>query len=461
MSQSVLQQLISKLGVEKVLNGNDLHERYDHIWRMNIPLSAKALVLPRTTEEVSAILKICHAQNQPVVIHGGLTGLVGGTETQKHEIVISTEKMNSIEELDEKSRTITVQAGVILENIHRKAKEKDLMFPMTFGAKGSAQIGGVIATNAGGLRVFRYGMTRNMVLGLEAVLADGTVISSMKKLIKDNSGYDLKQIFIGSEGTLGVVTKAILKLEEAPLSRISAFVSLNNFEEIIELLKFVDLGLSENLTGFELIWSKTYEALTGENTSVKPPIPYGCKYYVLIEMLGTNQIKDSEKFNNLIEVAFEKNLIEDAAFAETGSDLNWFWRLREDVQVLTADMSFHQDFDISIPLNFIEKETNNIINNLEKMKEVESVFTFGHLADGNIHFIVGKKDDSKELTKKINEVVYAPLKKVAGSISAEHGIGKYKKQYLPISRSANEITLMKLLKKSLDPKGILNMGKII
>lgn len=461
MEQLVVQNLISKLGVEKVLQGSDLEGRYAHIWKMNSQLSAKALVLPRSTEEVSAILKICHAHNQPVVIHGGLTGLVGGTKTKKSEIVISTEKMNEIEELDEKSRTITVQAGVVLENIHREAKEKNLMFPMTFGAKGSAQIGGVIATNAGGLNVFRYGMTRNLILGLEAVLADGTIISSMKKLVKDNSGYDVKQLFIGSEGTLGVVTKAILKLEEAPTSRMSAFIGLNNLEKTIELLRFAETGLGANLTGFELMWRNTYEALTGKNANFKPPIPHGYSYYVLIEMLGTNKARDLEKFINLIEDAFEKNIIEDAVFAETGSDLDWFWNLREDVQVMTVDMSFYQGFDISIPLECIEKVTNDTIDNLEKMDDVESVFTFAHLADGNVHFMVGKKNDSEVLTKKINEVVYAPLKNIGGSISAEHGIGKDKKEYLPFSRSTNEIALMKLLKQSLDPKGILNRGKIV
>ena len=461
MVPSVIQDLISKLGDEKILKGKDLQDRYDHIWRMNIPLPAKALLLPRSTEEVAIILKICHAHNQPVVIHGGLTGLVGGTKTHKEEIVISTEKMNAIEELDEKNRTITVQAGVILEHIHHQATAKSLMFPMNFGAKGTAQIGGIIATNAGGLRVFRYGMTRNLILGLEAVLTDGTIISSMKKLIKDNSGYDLKQLFIGSEGTLGVVTKAILKLEEAPTSRISAFVSLNDFEKVIELLRFTEIGLGKNLTGFELMWENTYQALTGEKASVKPPIPYGCKYYVLIEMLGGNQIKDAEKFKNVIENAFEKNLIKDAAFAETASDLNWFWTVREDVKVLLEDMNFDQHFDISIPLDLIGKATNKMIADLEKIAEVESVFSFGHIADGNIHIIVGKKHDGIELTNKINEVVYSPLKKIAGSVSAEHGIGEHKKKYLPISRSANEIALMKLLKKSLDPKNILNRGKII
>jgi len=287
---NILSELIEKIGSEKVLTDKSLEERYEHIWRMDVSLSAKAVLLPNITEDVSNILKICFKHNQPVVMHGGLTGLVGGTETQKEEIVISTEKMNRIEEIDEKSRTITVQAGVILENIHQAVSEKDLIFPMSFGAKGTAQIGGIIATNAGGLQVFRNGMTRNLILGLEAVLADGTVISSMKKIIKDNSGYDLKQLFIGSEGTLGIVTKAVLKLEEQPKSRNSAFLGLNSYENVVELLHFMEGGLAGTLSAFELMWETTYKGLTNEYSSVKPPLPYGFKYYVLLDAMGTKKL---------------------------------------------------------------------------------------------------------------------------------------------------------------------------
>jgi FAD/FMN-containing dehydrogenases len=231
MEAPIINELKEKIGAEKVLTGESVKERYFHVWQMDESLNAKAVLLPKTTQEVSDILKICHAHKQSVVVHGGLTNLVGSTETEGNEIVISTEKMNAIEEVDEQSRTMTVQAGVILEAVQNAAKEKELLFPLNFGAKGSAQMGGVISTNAGGLRVFRYGMTRNLVLGLEAVLADGTIISSIKKIIKDNSAYDLKQLFIGSEGTLGIITKAVLKLVEAPKSRNSAFVGFNDYEK--------------------------------------------------------------------------------------------------------------------------------------------------------------------------------------------------------------------------------------
>ena len=240
------------------------------------------------------------------MVHGGLTGLVGGTAVDPETIVISTEKLNQIEALDENSRTITVQSGVVLENIHEAVSEKGLMFPIDFGAKGSAQIGGVIATNAGGLRVFRYGMTRSLVLGLEAVLTDGTIISSLKKIIKDNSGYDLKQLFIGTEGTLGIIAKAVLKLVEAPQSRTSVFIGIDGYDKVVQLLRFLDAALAGTLSSFELIWADTYQALTNEHASVKPPLPYGYEYYVLVDVLGSNSEKDEERLINLIEQAFEE-----------------------------------------------------------------------------------------------------------------------------------------------------------
>ena len=255
------------VGAKNVLSNGAEKSRFTHIWKTDIPLEALAVVYPTTTEEVSAILRLCHENNQAVVVHGGVTNLVGATQTEKKHLVIALDKMNAIEEVDEQSRTITVQAGAILEQTIDAADDKNLFLPLSFGAKGSAQVGGVISTNAGGLRVFRYGMTRQNVLGLEAVLADGTVISSLKKIIKDNSGYDLKQLFIGAEGTLGIVTKVVFRLQEKPLSRSSAVVGLENYENVVALLKFMEKGLAGALTGFELMWQRTYRAMT------QPPRP--------------------------------------------------------------------------------------------------------------------------------------------------------------------------------------------
>ncbi|NNE15082.1 MAG: FAD-binding oxidoreductase [Saprospiraceae bacterium] len=457
---TIVSSLIEKLGAHKIKVGEALKERYIHIWKMDQPLSALCAVLPESTEDVSQILKLCHKAKQPIVIHGGLTNLVGNTETNGNEVVVSLEKMNKILEVDVDSRTLTAEAGVILENVQTEAKNNNLLFPLNFGAKGSAQLGGIISNNAGGLRVLRYGMTRNLVLGLEAVLPDGTIISSMKKIIKDNSGYDLKQLFIGAEGTLGIVTKAVLKLVEAPKSRLSAFVGLNDYNNVVAFLKFMDAGFAGILSGYELIWKNTYEVMTSSGSPSKPPLPYNYEYYVLVEILGSDQIKDLEKLETLLEVAFNEHIILDAAIASNASDLNWFWTIREDVHVLTSSTKNDQHFDISLPIPLIGEVINGIREELMAIIDIDKVFSFGHVADGNIHFIIGKHHQSDELIHQINEVIYSKLKAIGGSISAEHGVGVHKKGYLHYCRSESEMALMKILKKSLDPHLLLNRGKI-
>lgn len=460
MSSLIISKFRDLLGHENVLTDNELYERYHHIWKMSEHLQAKALLMPKTTQDVSNIMRICYEHNQKVVIHGGLTNLVGGTETTSEDVVISMEKMNLIEELDPQSRTITVQSGVIIENVQKAANEASLMFALNFGAKGSAQVGGALSTNAGGLRVLRYGMARNLVLGLEVVLADGTILSSLNKIIKDNSGYDLKQLFIGSEGTLGIITKAVLKLTEAPKSRTSAFVAFNEYDKVISFLKFIDQGLSGSLSAFELIWGVTYQAMTSPPALSKPPIAHGYQYYVLVEGQGGDYTKDQELLQSILETALENELILDAALVQSESDMEWFWRIREDVHVISSICNNDQHFDISLPIPYIGRYIIETTAKLYDIDEVEKVFPFGHIADGNIHFIIGKSVLNREIIEKINSTIYAPLKDLGGSVSAEHGIGVHKKKYLNISKSDSEITLMKLLKTTIDPKSLLNNGKI-
>lgn len=445
----------------QVIKGAALNSRYVHIWKMQEGLNAQCVLLPTTTSDVSAIMKICNKNDQDIVVHGGLTNLVGSTETTGSEVVISMEKMNNIEEVDVSSRTITAQAGVILENILASANDNNLLFPMNFGAKGSAQIGGVISTNAGGLKVFKYGMTRSLVLGLEVVLANGTIISSMKKVIKDNSAYDLKQLFIGSEGTLGVVTKAILRLVEKPKSRVSAFVGLNDYNKVVSLLKFMDKSLGGNLSSFELIWGRTYKVMTSPPSLNKPPIPHDYKYYVLFESLGSHQEKDAEHFESVVGKGMELGLFEDGALALSESDLNWFWNIREDVHILASQCNNDQHFDVSLPIPLIGEYVDNVLNVLDNTEGVEKAFPFGHIADGNIHFIIGKVEQTQKIINIVNDIIYNPLKSKGGSISAEHGIGLHKKPYLELCRTKEEIELMRQMKKSLDPKNLLNRNKVL
>jgi len=461
MESNLIIDLVNKLGERKCIIDSALNSRYVHIWKMHEPLMAKCVLLPESTTDVSEIMKICYKYDQKIVVHGGLTNLVGSTETNIDDVVISMEKLNDIEEIDVSSRTITAQAGVVLENIINTANDNDLLFPMNFGAKGSAQIGGVISTNAGGLKVFKYGMTRNLVLGLEVVMANGSIISSMKKIIKDNSAYDLKQMFIGSEGTLGIITKAVLRLIEKPKSRVSALVGLNDYDSVIGLLKYMDKSLAGNLSSFELIWGKTYELMTSPPAINKPPILHGFKYYVLLEALGSHQVNDKVFFESVLAEALDKELFVDGAIAQNESDLNWFWNIREDVHIIASQCDHDQHFDISLPIPLIGNYVDEVLEKLDSCEAVQNAYPFGHIADGNIHFIVGKDNASVELTNLVNDIIYGPLKAKGGSVSAEHGIGLHKKKYLSLCRSDSEIDLMKQIKKALDPKNLLNRNKVL
>lgn len=460
-NSEIITLLKDAIGVSKVLIGAALEERYHHIWAMEEALHAKAMVLPETTSEVSKICKICNEHNQSIIIFGGLTNLVGATETEGNEVIISMERMNEIEELDQVCRTITVGSGVILETIQNKAKEKELLFPLNFGARGTAQIGGIISTNAGGLRVFRFGMTRNLVLGLEVVLMDGTIISSLKKIIKDNSAYDLKHLFIGSEGTLGIITKAVLKLTIAPTSRNSAFLAFKNYNNVLDFLTKANKKLGHILSGFEIMWPDVFEIQTGPDTPWKAPISKGYPFYVLLETLGSDHKSDKEKVMHLLEHALTEETIIDGAIADNQSDLDLFWGIREDVEIMNSSSPYSQHFDISLPTSEIGNYGENFRQEILAISGVEHCFVFGHIADGNIHLIAGKTSNDQTLTDQINAIVYAPLTSLGGSVSAEHGIGLHKKSFLSICKTPEEINLMKQIKRTLDPKNLLNPGKVI
>jgi FAD/FMN-containing dehydrogenase len=454
----VLKDLLSYLDKEVVLTGDELTGRYCHIWHTEVQLQAKALLLPRSTAEVSAICRICNAHNQSMVVHGGLTGLVGGTVSRPSDIAISLQRMNGIEEVDPLCRSMTVQAGCILASVHQAADAHGLFFPLNFGAKGSAHIGGCIATNAGGLRVKRFGMTRNLILGLEVVLADGTILNGLKKIIKDNTGYNLNQLFIGSEGTLGIVTRATLRLEEKLHNRNSVFVGLADFKDAIRLLRFCDAKFSGLLSAFEILWANTFEALTSR---LQSPFREKHTYYVLLEVLDNHAPAFKNVIQDVFTEAFEKNLIQDAVFADTAQDQALFWGIREDVELLNSMSPYQQHFDVSVPIDQMADYAEQVIRQLSQVEGVVHSFCFGHMADGNLHFIVGKNTPDASVKSRVNEILYTPLRAIRGSVSAEHGIGLEKKEWLGLCKPESEIKLMKKIKDAFDPKKLLNPAKII
>ncbi len=449
---AVVQALIDQLGADCVLTGDDVHSRSAGIWRSDT-IQAKALVRARSTEEVSTAMKICHEHDQSVVAHGGLTGLVKSGLTTPDQVVISLERMNEIESIDSIDRTATVQSGAILQTIQEAADDAGLMFPLDLGGRGSCTIGGNISTNAGGNRVIRYGMARDMVLGLEAVLADGTIVSSMNQMIKNNAGYDLKQLFIGSEGSLGIVTRAVLRLREKPTTQATLFVGVDEFAKLGQLLKMLDADFGGTLSAYEVMWNDFYRLVTTEPAQSKPPIAQDYPYYVLIEAMGASD----ELVEASLTRAYEEGLVVDAVIAQSEAQRLQLWAMRDDVEQ-TFQYSPAVTFDVSMRISCMEDYLAAVNSNLATAFGDYHLFTFGHMGDGNLHLVVST--GQHEHREGIERAVYEPLQAIGGSVSAEHGVGLEKKPYLEITRNPVEVDLMRTLKHALDPKGILNPGKI-
>jgi FAD/FMN-containing dehydrogenase len=452
---TLLRDLEAALGPQGLATGGAAVEQAYSRWAvLGTPL---AIARPRSTAEVSRVLRAAHAAGAAVVPWGGRTGLVEGAVADG-AVALSLERMAAVEEIDRAGSTMTVQAGCVLEAACAAAEAADLFLPQDLGARGSATIGGMISTNAGGNRVLRYGMMREMVLGLEAVLADGTVVTSLNRLIKNNTGYDLKQLFIGSEGTLGVVTRAVLRLRPRPASQNAAFLAVDSFAALPKLLRTLEAALAGSLSAFEVMWPEFYDRVTTEPAKGRPVVPQGSAYYVLTEMLGSDPEADAARFEAVLAAAMEAGLAADAVIAKSQAERDRFWALRDDVGQLSRGAPLVA-FDISLPISEMEAYVADLRRAFSDRWPAAVLTVFGHLGDGNLHIItdVGGRDAHHALER----MVYAPLEAIGGSISAEHGIGLQKREYLGISRSAPEIALMRVLKTALDPKGVLNPGKVL
>ena len=456
---NLLDQIQEIVGSSGMLLGEDVASRSD-AWPPMGGCQAKALVRPASTGEVSEILKLCHAAKQAVVTHGGLTGLVGGARADKEDIVISLERMNRIEPVDTVNRTVTLEAGVLLQRVQEAAEDAGLLFPLDLGARGSATIGGNISTNAGGNSVIRYGMIRDQLLGVEAVLANGTIISSLKGVIKNNTGYDLKQLFIGSEGTLGIVTRAVLRLRPLPRSRNTALVAIEDFEHLGHFLWDMDSALGGALSAFEVMWNDFYQLIVGGGDNHGQPLQLSHGFYVLIESTGGHEEADKSRFEGALEKALKQELIVDAVIAQSKQQREDLWAIRDDIEGLVKGLFPPITFDISLGIAQMDDYVEEVRQQLTERWPASRMVVFGHLGDGNIHLVltVGSLEETE--VHAVETIVYEALGRRQGVISAEHGIGLEKREYLQHSRSAEEIELMKTIKQALDPRGILNPGKI-
>ena len=446
--------LLAVLGDRGLLEPDDFAQRSCDPLH-NVPIEAPFVARPANAQELSEVMKLAIRHDRKVVTHGGLTSLAGGAYTRSDCIVVSTERMRAIEEVDEMGQLMVVGAGVPIEEIHNEAEARGLFYPVDLGSKGTATIGGTIATNAGGNHVIRWGMTRQSVLGLEAVLADGTIVDCMNRMLKNNTGYDLKHVLIGSEGTLGIVTRAVVKLVPLPTSQEVAFFAAESMDHVLQLLTAA--RKLPSLSAFEVMWEDYYRLMAESDTGRRPVEP-DYPYYILVETLGYNQDTDREQFEAFIEDVLEREIAADGVLASSDTQRNDLWHVREGSEVTFHAFGPVVSFDVSVSLGEVEEFVEAAYRNLkEQFPDVRGV-TLGHLGDNNIHLGISIGPETSERTFEIEKAVYDALMPYRGALTAEHGIGCLKRAFLPEHKHAGEMVMMKRMKDALDPDARLNPG---
>ena len=426
------------------------------------------LLKPSNTIEVSNIIKLCNFHNIKIVPQGGRTGLCGGTIPSENgsEIILSLERMNKILELNKENFTITVEAGCILNNIQVLAEDSNFFFPLSLASEGSCTIGGNLATNAGGINVLRYGMTRDLVLGLEVVMANGDIWDNLKSLRKDNRGYNLKHLFVGSEGTLGIITKAILKLFPAPNFIETAIFSISDPEAAIKLFSLARTASADLLNAYELINRIGLEMVLKNIPNTKEPFNKKYKWYILLEFSSSSKSNLRDQMENLFALALNENIVLDGIIAESTEQRKELWILRDGLNEAQKPEGASIKHDISVPINNVSKFINKASKTVEEFIPNSRTVIFGHIGDGNIHFNITQpkdmnKNDYLKKWESVNKIVFEIVNNLNGSFSAEHGIGKLKRKELKKYNPKVEINLMKSIKNNFDPNNILNPGKVL
>ena len=454
------------VGENHVLTDGDL-SAYEQDWRRREHGKALAVVRPGSTEEVAAVVKACAANGTAIVPQGGNTGLVVGStpDTSGTQVVLNLGRMNAVRALDKDNLTITVDAGCILQSLQERCEKEGFLFPLSLAAEGSCTIGGNLGTNAGGTQVVRYGNTRELCLGLEVVNAQGEIWNGLKGLRKDNTGYDLRNLFIGSEGTLGVITAATMKIYPMPASQLTAWAALPSFEAAVQLLGLAHQYLGAGLTGFEVMNRFALTLVDKHMPQLRvpfidnPDFPYAV---VLENSDSESEAHARARFEALMEAAFEQEIVLDAVVAENLGQAHNLWHIRESIPLAQVEEGLNIKHDISVPISripaFVEHATAVLAQKVPGMRLVN----FGHLGDGNLHFNVQAPEgiDAKAFLEtrehEINHIVYDAVAEFGGSISAEHGIGTLKAATLPEYQSPVALSMMRAIKQALDPQGIMN-----
>jgi FAD/FMN-containing dehydrogenase len=434
-------------------------------WRGRTHGKSALLLKPQSTEQVSAILAICHQAGTHIVPQGGNTGLVGGQIPLHGEVLLSLKRMNRIRDLSAPGMTLTAEAGVTLKQAQDAAAAEGFLFPLSLGSEGSCTIGGNISTNAGGNHVLRYGMMRALVLGLEVVLADGRVLPMLRSLHKDNTGYDLKQLFIGAEGTLGIVTAASLRLFTRPAQIVTAFTAVPSPTAALSLLGHMQSRTGGLLSSFELVSRPTLDLVLKNISNTRDPLSQPSPWYVLMEVSGGAGASLEVLTQSALEEAMAQELVSDAVVAQSEAQARSFWHMRETISEAEKREGVSIKHDVSVPVasipRFIEQATALVVKKFPGARPI----CFGHMGDGNLHFNFnappGKDAEFSAQWDEMQLTVHDIVHRYSGSISAEHGIGEMKRDILPRYKSSEELDVMRAIKHALDPKNILNPGKTV
>ncbi|MEO6031254.1 MAG: FAD-binding oxidoreductase [Burkholderiaceae bacterium] len=469
---SLLDALRTAVGPEQVLADGDL-TGWELDWRKRVRGRALAVVRPGSTAEVADVVRACAAHGTSLVPQGGNTGLVGGgvPDSSGSQVLLSLTRLNRVRGIDAANLTMTVEAGCVLQAVQEAAASQDMLLPLSLAAEGSCTIGGNLATNAGGTQVLRYGNARELCLGLEVVTAVGDVWEGLAGLRKDNTGYDLRDLFIGSEGTLGVITAATLRLYPQPAARSTALAACATLDDCVALLQLAQVRLGAGLTAFEVMNDLSLALVARHFPNLPRPLPPGA-WTVLLEQSVHGDVRESEaharaRFESLLEVAFEAGTITDAAVAESLQQSHELWHMRESIPLAQAEEGSNMKHDIALPVSAVAAFVTHTDAALLRAFPGVRLVNFGHLGDGNLHYNMQAPEGVSaaafvtECEAAISATVYDAVQAYGGSISAEHGIGQLKRDELAGIRPGIEMELMRRIKTAFDPAGVMNPGKVV